>query len=622
MRIIKTKLSVAGAALALALAIVLAGIHLVALEGKAFAYQPHDLNITEVEIPEPPCPYGHDDACETGPRLTSSSPYQPPDPHAVYSQSEALNQHSEQSASIFRTNRRLLADSVKSSDIVVSGDSGSNDPEDANYAVTAEISNLPWVSDGLTDAERLTRDWLSELQEHNPTLVTALTGMPFLQDHTPGDLQAIQTLTLISDYYDDPEYATAIVNAAGFADDDGVDNTEAKIIAVMSLPYGEGYTGVIDLLTVLGTVEEKTVAGQHGNSIHFAVVRLGYSLEESKPLEAATTSVADAETLMAKALPTDFVGILVASAPFAGANNRVSIWIDYDFDTTDVSDRYRQRVVGHEMAHYWWTMPGVDQDWLSEGAASYVGAYTVWKQFDDSDVYVDRDPCSYYRTIEHLRADRPRDGSWGAQCNYLLGERLFIDLHKNMTSAAFNSAFRDLHRRVSTYDEDGVDPGLSLVRAFCSRCLSTNPSLGSSGYTLARRYGEKIFTNSSEPTGSITGLGQSAFSIMISYRSENRQSGIPEIPAGSPDQRRWVYVHFSDPTNPPETVRVIVQQFHEYREPYYSYYQVRSVHSDDESAWFDVYLGEPHRRAPGHHWVYIYNEDGEKVAETEYQVIP
>lgn len=586
------------------------------------AYQPHGLSISEIEIPDPPCPYGHDDGCENANPSTLGRLHQPSNPHAQLPHVGAGVHPMEQLASIARTNRRLVGVNIQTSGDLTGQGNGADALAGVGYAIVSEINNLPWVADGLTSAERLTRDWLGELHDHNPALAIALTKMPFMQDHTPGDLQAIQTLTLISDFYDDPAYATAIVNSDGFADGGGMDNTEAKIVAVMSMPYGEGRAGLIGLLTDLGTVEEKRVTGRNGQTISFAVVRVLHEAENSKLMQAATSATKDAETLMAQPLPTDFVGVLVASAPAAGANNQISIWMDSTFDTSSVSDRHRQRVVGHEIGHYWWAVPGAGTDWLSEGAASYVGAYTVWSQFDDNDLYVDTYPCAYYRTIEHLRADNPQDGSWGSLCNYSLGERMFINLDRSMTTTEFNAAFRDLHRRVSTYPQNGVDLGLSLVRAFCSQCLTSTRNLGGTGFTLARHYGEKVLTDTSAPTGAIAGLGQVVSTAVIGPESQNRQYRVAQVPASSSDQRRWVQVIFENPTTAPTTVRVVVEQYHENRNSWYGYYQVRPVFTADKIAWFNVYLGDPYRRATGHHWVYIYNESFQKIAEAEYQVLP
>ena len=340
-------------------------------------------------------------------------------------------------------------------------------------------------------------NWLSELQIHNPALASALTRMPFLQDHTPGDLQAIQTLTWISagsrSIAPDPQYATAITAHAGFADGGGIDNTEAKIIAVMSMPYFDGRFGLIDALAHHGTVEEQTVNGQHGNRVNFAVVRpftsrQNSALMQSALMQSAVSATGDAEGLMGKALPADFVGILVSDLPnAAGANNGIHIQLDAGFDGTYYGARTRQRVVGHEIGHYWWNSGVGHEHWISEGAASYIGAYTEWSQSKDDDVYTNRYPCPYYRTIEHLRADSPEYWyqSYGSLCNYSLGERLFINLDYAMTAPVFNAAFRNLHQRLSTYERDKVDQGLSLTRAFC---LAVSPDAAPAGPGQHRPY--------------------------------------------------------------------------------------------------------------------------------------
>ena len=507
------------------------------------AYQPEGLRISLSEMPEPPCPYGHDDACENaaGP-AASVKPYQSDDPHApALGAGDGPYDHHEHMASITRINQRVLARLSESGDALDGAGSEPDGPgDDVNYAITSDITGLPWVSDGQTEAEKLTVGWLSKLQDHNPSLVASLVRMPFLQDHTPGDLQAIQTLTLISE--DDPNDATEIATDEYFAGG-GIDNTEAKIIAVMYIPYFNGDTLLIRLLASNGTVEERNVVGRFGNPLTFAVVK--WSPTVSAPhnvMQTAITAVSDAETLMGKALPVDFVGILVADMDGAlGANNGISIQVDECFGRTfgSCSDRVRQRLIAHEIGHYWWSPNDGHDVWVSEGAAEYIAAYSVKSQFGDSLLSTDNWPCAYYRTIEHLRADNPdyRFAN-GRQCYYSLGERLFINLDRSLGHGAFTTGFRSLHQRLSTYKDDEIDQGLSLVRAFCPGCESNPWNLGRGGNTLARRYGEKVLTDNSLPIGTLPGLGQAVSASIRDNDRGNLQYGIPEISASSPDQRR------------------------------------------------------------------------------------
>ena len=624
---------------ALAVVTALVGTQLMASGGSAEAHQPDGLRMSQAQIPEPPCPYGHDSGCETislsG--LTTFDLYQSPDPHALLP-AAAGRSHLAHSAGIADIDWLRPDENGHSNNVLTDTGSKPGGPDDnrVNYAVTSDIAGLPWISDGISPAERQTMAWLSELQEHNPSLVTVLTRMPFLQDHTPGDLQTIQTLTVISrgtaTIDPAPQYATEIVSAPGFADGGGVDNTEAKIIAVMSIPYLIGDTTLIEWLSEFGTVEEQTVIGRFRNSTNIAIVRLITERQNSQLMQSTKSAISDGETLMNQPLPIDFVGMLVGSLEGAlGANNGISLLVDPRFDAYHSSGRFRQRVVGHEIGHYWWSPNRYHEDWISEGAAEYMGAYTVKRQFGDNDVRADNYPCPYYRTIEHLRADSPQYGvepSYGSICNYSLGERLFINLDRVMTDTAFNTAFRNLHWRLSTYETNEIDQGLSLVRAFCLQCRQQQApqyqiNLPATGHVLARRYGEMIFTDSSPADGAVPGMGQSVLAYVRDPNNRNRQYGVPQIPASSPDQRRWVTVLFDNVANPPDTVKILVIQYHEEREPWGVWAQERPVYSNEEGdAWFNAYLGAPTRRAAGHHWVHIYNESNQKIAEVQYQVLP
>ena len=617
---------------ALALVAVSVAGQMIGTTGEAEAFQPEGLSILHDTPSEPPCPYGHDDACENGRPFTSGSPYQSSDPHEPAFYPGANHHHVEHLADIAHLNEHVLARLDRASRGPAPRDGEEGDGENGvSYAITSDILGLPWVTDGQTEAEKLTMAWLGELQEHNPALVTSLVRMPFLQDHTPGDLQAIQTLTLISVGFagidPDPLYARNLAAHIGFADGGGIDNTEAKIISVTSIPYDTGSHGLIDLLATYGTVEESSASGLYGNTLNFAVVRLLTVNHNSELMASAVSATRHAETLMGNALPVDFMGILVADGPgFLGANNSIHIQVVSGFDDGTYSDRTRQRTVAHEIGHYWWGTGDyyLHEDWISEGAAEYIGAYSVKTQFDESNLYLSNYPCPYYRTIEHLRADNPHyTFSNGTFCNYSLGEELFINLDRSMGHASFVTSFRNLHQRLSTYEDDEIDQGMSLMGAFCSQCLVSKTVSGGAGHTLARRYGEKILTDNSAPTGAVPGLGQASTVSLRDDRRDILQFGVPEISASSPDQRRWVMLFFRNVFSPPETVRVAVVQFHEHRYAYYSLWQERPVYSDDNgSAWFNAYLGDPYRRAPGHHWVYIYNENLQKIAEVEYQVMP
>lgn len=383
------------AAAALSVIVVIAAVQLHFSAGSVSAHQPDGLLISHTNIPEPPCPYGHDDACERAARPKSEPVFVWPDnPHQPLPDAAAVQDHFESLANFAELERQVNARITSDVFAVRFADGGPDSPGgDARYAITSEISGLPWATDGQTESEKITLGWLSYLQDLNPTLASSLTQMPFLQDHTPGDLQAIQVLARISRWYD-PQDATALATLPGFADDGGIDNTEAKIIAVMYEVYRRGNQYWIEQLANNGTVEEQTRAGQHGNTLTFAIVRANETRQNSKLMQSAIAGVQDAETLMGEALPTDFVGIVVEAAGAYANNNGISIQLEAEFDGTH-SDRRRQSTTAHEIGHFWWTTRAEHERWISEGVASYIGAYSVRSQFNDDDLTLTRYPCPY-----------------------------------------------------------------------------------------------------------------------------------------------------------------------------------------------------------------------------------
>ena len=583
--------------------------------GHVQAHQPEGLRVSLSTVPAPPCPYGHDSVCETQTPLPAPNPYQGDQADAPVSAGTVAD-----TGHVNRPSIRAIR-YVRSSGGFLADDGTQETSGTVRAALTSDITGLPWVADGLTGQERVTRDWLSLLQDQEPVLASSLIGMPFLQDHNPGDRAAIESIADIAIGYGDAAFVTRTLAITALADDGGLDNEEAKIFSTFALAYGDGLFTDILVMAFLGEVEESTAQGRYNNSITYAVVRQFDGVDNSAVMAAAKTAVDNAEKLMGKALPTDFVPIAVHNGPGAGVNNGISIRVDDIIDTVAVTERYRLIVVAHEVGHFYWLLPGAENAWLTEGAAEYIAAYTEKQEYSDADLSTHFWPCSYYRTIEHLRADQPGATSSGSMCNYSLGERLFINLGRTMTDSAFATAFRKLHRDAEASVENGNDTGELLMKAFCSTCLNNPRNLGATGFTVARRYGERILTQRSAASGSVPRLGQvDLLAIEGTGGSGQVYLGFAEIPASSPDPSRWVRLQFHDVTNPPETARIRVTEYHEDREPWADAYQTLTVFSEGTNAWFYAYLHSPDRRPVGHHWVTVENETGQEIAQVEYQV--
>ena len=175
------------------------GAQLLYTSGIAEAFQPDGLRVSEWEMPKIPCPYGHDDACESAASPPSLYSYVSANPHDLLPYVNSGHYHLDEPVDIEHFRQPVSARRIRSEPNPPAGENASINPGDnVSYNVSTLIGDLPWVADGQTDAEKVVVEWLGVLLEVNPTLANSLVSMPFLQDYTPGDLQAVQTLARIS----------------------------------------------------------------------------------------------------------------------------------------------------------------------------------------------------------------------------------------------------------------------------------------------------------------------------------------------------------------------------------------------------------------------------------------
>ena len=120
------------------------------------------------------------------------------------------------------------------------------------------------------------------------------------------------------------------------------------------------------------------------------------------------------------------------------------------------------------MAHYYWTG---NQKWINEGAAELLGSISEYARIE-TPVEGINNPCASVKTIAELEALKPGDlETKGFNCNYSLGEALFLDLYHTLGEETFRQGFRNLYlkslRDDATDDCEGTDLGIChLVAAF------------------------------------------------------------------------------------------------------------------------------------------------------------
>ena len=202
------------------------------------------------------------------------------------------------------------------------------------------------------------------------------------------------------------------------------------------------------------SLEQRTIALPLSGEVVLAVIRTGPGAARSMDL--LEESVRTVEEYMEFPLSTSYVGLLYEDAVaggFAGANFGTHMAILPEYDVDDGSHE-AYRVFGHiahEVAHYYWAG---NADWVNEGTAEFMASLvsgTLTEHPADARFL----PCRHARSIAELESLAPEMDGVEFKCNYSLGERLFLDLHRSLGESRFRQSLRKLY--VLSQVEDGAD---------------------------------------------------------------------------------------------------------------------------------------------------------------------
>ena len=316
--------------------------------------------------------------------------------------------------------------------------------------IAAKLSNLPWVSDGLSPLETEIKDQLTFLYVvNNTTEAASILDMPFLQSIEPGDLQAVISLKEIS--RKSQSTLQQIVNHPTFASG-GISNDWTPVIAVLLAAFRHNQNLISVLLDPTQVhLEARTTQTSLAGPIDLNIVRTGpqHAKESMDRLEYAVHNV---ESFMGTPFPVDMVAVLYADAVLddnVGQNFTTGMSILPKHDTADST--YAQTTTIHEVAHYYWTG---NEKWINEGMADFIAAY-IKASNSMTRVLPRKPPCHQYRTISQIpRSDKPHS------CNYSLGVRLFIDLYDAVGKEPFRQKIKSFYQE-STVDDPTANTELT-----------------------------------------------------------------------------------------------------------------------------------------------------------------
>ena len=329
----------------------------------------------------------------------------------------------------------------------------------------SSVVALAWVQDGVEEREVNTIEELSYIDYYDTEEASRIVAMPFLETLDPPDVSAVKALSQLASFREN-DFQRVLSHPTL---SNGITDDWAKIVATL---YGVSDTNPILIDTLLDpdqvTLEERVIELPLAGETDLAIIRTGPGAERSMDL--LEHSVLHAEEFMGVPFPTNYVGWLVGDTvtPTFGGNyygTHIVTLPKYDVDNGSHEAEFAGSLVAHEVAHYYWSG---NSNWVDEGASDFM-ASTSENARTGGPIEVTNDPCAYARTVADLENLDPAIGESAFTCNYALGERLFVDLYRNLDEDSFREGLRDLYLLSQVEDEvemqDDTEVGIEHIKA-------------------------------------------------------------------------------------------------------------------------------------------------------------
>ena len=487
--------------------------------------------------------------------------------------------------------------------------------------VASSIASLGWVQDGIEDTEvDLIRDFTS-IANRDAEAASRIVGMPFIETIEPPDISAITSLRLLAALM--PETFARVMSHVALLD--GISNNMASVVATLHGVAGTN-PSLIDVLLdpTKVSLERRTVTLPLAGDVILVIIRTAPGAPRSMDL--LEHSVRSAEEYMGAPLPTSYVGLLYENAVHgssAGTNfgTHIAIRPKYDVDGRSHEAAFAGNATAHEVAHYYWSG---NEDWVDEGGADLMGSIIEGAQ-TGRPIAVTNTPCGHAGSIAELEGLGVAQGDVEFQCNYSLGERLFVDMHRTLGEERFQQGFRALYLASEVEDDADNLRGTSVGVEHIREAFRSDD--GAESAVIARWYDgtgahdlSRLDTTPVDPSlSSINGRIDEAY---VSMKTDG-----PAVSTFSAQNvTGWVYLTLKYSYSVSGGQREVPLEIVEYYEDGFEFNRrSRELTAEPRYAggtsWFSVGSPPSQKWAPGRYWVYVYTRD-RKVAEVQYEVTP
>ena len=493
--------------------------------------------------------------------------------------------------------------------------------------IAAKALSFAWVADGVSEDDMKAIRNISLIAQTDSGAAARVADMPFLQTLEAADSAALDSLSDIA-YFATNRFADIMSRPTL---QDGIADAESPIIAMLfgTLKYGEPHMLDVLLDPDMTTIERRTIDLPLAGALDLAIVRSRPGA--ARGMDLLENAVRDAESLMGAPFPARYVGLLYEDAVpnFAGGTNfgtHMAIRPRYDSDDGGHYAAFAPSIIAHEAAHYYWS---ANADWIDEGMAEMTAA-AIENRRVGTPMNAANAPCAFAKGVMALENLAPERGEPAFDCNYSLGERLFVDLFRTVGEDAFWDGARNLYaasRALNAASPNGETAGAGIEEVR----QAFGAASGDASETLARWYegtGEyDISRLDASPTKiRFAALNGQITRAYVSLESEIDSAAVLSFSPSDIVDSAWLTINYTyhHVTGDPENVVLEIREF--YEDGFEFGRRTVEVSADPQhsgSGWtyyFSVGADDPSQWATGRYWALVY-EGGDKVAEVAYEVV-
>ena len=485
--------------------------------------------------------------------------------------------------------------------------------------VFGAVIGRPWVGDGLNESETDVVQGLRWVAYGDQAAALRLLDMPFLEVIGPADADAVDSLRLLA-YWRRGDFQRVLSHPTL---SDGISDFWAQIVAVLN-DVSQTNPQLIDVLLDPGqvAVEQRTVSLPLAGNVELAIIRTGPGAPRSMDL--LEQAVRRAETFMAEPFPRRHVTLLfeeTVSNSERGAyfGSHIAVRPEYDDGDEDPEADAARRVIVRQAARYYWNG---NRDWVDEGASDFMASIAESAR---TGLPVDpvNPPCAHVQTIAALERLNEGRGYDAFDCADALGERLFLDLYLTLGDGAFRQGFRNLYLLSEIEDVNGekVSVGIDELRVVFQSYAAAIANITARWYDGIVPHDESRL-DPGPVDARLTGINGGLDRAFISPTEDG--APVSSFSAAEVNDLLWLTLEYSYRVlgGPHETRLEVVERF---EDGFAIRRQSVTLTAEEQ------FIGEATRLrvgvepaepwAPGRYWVYVY-ENGRKVAEVEYEVVP